>query len=93
MVGSAFARWCATILSYKLASKARPAALPLTGFVLLFVAGGWANAAQVAVQSPNGKIRLIVQEQGRLDYRVLFANRPVIETSPLGISVDGVDLG
>ena len=93
MVGSAFARWCATILSYKLASKARPAALPLIGFVLLFVAEGWANAAQVTVQSPNGKIRLIVQEQGRLDYRVLFANRPVIETSPLGISVDGVDLG
>jgi len=97
-VGSAFAWGCATIFTAldncrTLASKARHAALPLIGFVLLFVAEGWANAAQVTVQSPNGKIRLIVQEQGRLDYHVLFANRPVIETSPLGISVDGVDLG
>ena len=59
------------------------------------LAGSAAHAADVMVKSPNGAIRLalVAQKAGRLAYRVTFKERPVIETSPLGIAVDGVDLG
>ena len=49
----------------------------------------------IIVASPDGKIRfeLLPREQARLSYRVTFRNRAVIEASPLGIVIDGVDLG
>ncbi|MPY89167.1 MAG: glycoside hydrolase [Luteitalea sp.] len=59
---------------------------------------GWPVAAQtsrsVEVTSPDGKIAFAVFNQGeRLSYAVSRGGQPVIETSPLVISVDGVDLG
>src|SRR5262245_29179885 len=49
----------------------------------------------IIVASPDGKIRfeLLPRKQARLTYRVTFRNRAVIEASPLGIVIDGVDLG
>ncbi len=48
----------------------------------------------ISVASPDGKIRfeLSPREQGRLSYRVTFRDRAVIEASPLGMVIDGVDL-
>jgi alpha-glucosidase len=48
----------------------------------------------VRVASPDGKVRfdILLREQSRLSYRVTFRNGVVIEASPLGIVVDGVDL-
>ncbi len=49
----------------------------------------------VNVESPDGRVRLEIRtrEQGRLSYSVTFRNSGVIEASPLGIVIDGVDLG
>lgn len=49
----------------------------------------------VNVTSPDGRIQLqlLQRDQGRLSYRVTFKQKPVIETSALGIVIDGVDLG
>src|SRR5689334_14854355 len=49
----------------------------------------------VIVASPDGKIQLQIlpREQARLSYRVTFKNQPVIESSILGLVIDGVDLG
>ncbi len=68
---------------------------PLLACLLVFAVGGASHAAAVAVKSPNEAIHftVTVEEGGRLAYRVVFRGRPVIETSPLGIAVAGVDLG
>jgi alpha-glucosidase len=48
---------------------------------------------EVSVLSPNKSVQLkVLPHEGRLHYAVTFKNRPVIETSPLGFTVDGVDL-
>lgn len=49
----------------------------------------------VTVTSPDGRVefRLLWRDRPRLSYQVTFRNRPVIETSPIGITVDSVDLG
>ena len=49
----------------------------------------------VTVASPDGRIRFDVRlrSEDRLGYRVTLKGRPVIETSRLGIVVDGVNLG
>ncbi len=49
----------------------------------------------ISVASPDGRIRfeILPREQARLNFRVTFRNRVVIESSPLGIGVDGLDLG
>jgi Glycosyl-hydrolase 97 N-terminal len=46
------------------------------------------------VASPDGNVRfeILLREHARLSYRVTFGNRVVIEDSPLGIVIDGVDL-
>jgi alpha-glucosidase len=51
-------------------------------------------ASDVAADSPNGTIRLRVftDEAARLRYEVTFKGKPVIEASPLGMSVDGQNL-
>src|SRR5262245_1646910 len=48
----------------------------------------------ISVASPDGRIRfeLLPREQAQLSYRVTFRNRAVIEDSPLGIDIGGIDL-
>src|SRR5262245_48886132 len=48
----------------------------------------------ISVASPDGRIRfeLLPREQAQLNYRVTFRKRAVIEDSPLGIDIGGVDL-
>lgn len=43
--------------------------------------------------SPDGNVefKVLLHEAG-LEYEVTFRNKPVIETSPMGIIVDGVNL-
>jgi hypothetical protein len=50
--------------------------------------------AAVEITSPDKAVRVTVAvEAGRLSYRASFKDRPVIESSPLGIAVDQADLG
>jgi alpha-glucosidase len=53
------------------------------------------GAQEVVLSSPDKAIflRIAPEEGGRLGYSVTLAGKPVIETSPLGIRVDGQDLG
>jgi len=53
-----------------------------------------AAADDVTVGSPDGRVqfRLSLDSKGRTEYSVSFREKPVIETSPLGISVGGVQL-
>lgn len=53
------------------------------------------TADGVAVASPDGRVqfRLSLGDQGRLQYAVTFKEKPAIETSAVGITVDGVHLG
>jgi alpha-glucosidase len=48
----------------------------------------------IRVAGPDGKVRfdILLRGQSRLSYRVTFRDGVVIETSPLGIVIDGVDL-
>lgn len=52
------------------------------------------TAADVAVSSPDGRVQLRLSSgsAGRLQYSVTFNGKPVIEASPIGITVDGVNL-
>src|SRR5262245_21565788 len=52
------------------------------------------QSKNISVVSPDGRIRfdLLPSEGSRLSYRVTFRNKGVIEASPLGILIDGVDL-
>jgi len=66
------------------------AALATPGLARL--ARGPADAVRVA--SPNGAVEIQVSADAtRLIYSVTFRGRPVIESSPLGILVDGTNLG
>ncbi len=59
--------------------------------LLLWLPAALSGAATLA--SPNGHVQFrLVQEGGRLSYSVTFNTQSVIETSPLGIVVDGVNL-
>jgi alpha-glucosidase len=53
-----------------------------------------AAAEDVIVGSPDGRVqfKLSVSDQGRLQYAATFKQKPVVETSAIGILVDGVDL-
>ena len=53
------------------------------------------NAHDFRLVSPNGSIRIEVffTERDGLSYRLTFKNNPVIDTSRMGIIVDGTDLG
>jgi alpha-glucosidase len=51
------------------------------------------GADETSVVSPDGNVRFqLALKEGRLTYAVRFRNQPVIEASPMGISVDGVEL-
>src|SRR5216117_3514974 len=55
---------------------------------------GQARTGSARVSSPNGAIDLqLSADSARLTYSVTFRGRPVIESSPLGILVDGANLG
>jgi alpha-glucosidase len=60
---------------------------------LLFPAAG--HAAPVSVTSPDSKVTIVVDvdQAGHLVWRTTMARAAVIETSPLGILIDGTDLG
>jgi alpha-glucosidase len=52
----------------------------------------WA-AEEFSVTSPDGRVQLrLVTARGRLEYNVTFREKPVMETSALGITVDKVNL-
>jgi len=53
------------------------------------------QADDVTVKSPDGRITVTVgvETSGRLSYEVRADGRPMLARSPLGIAVDGVDLG
>jgi len=71
-----------------------PTAL-LSFLVLTCPALAGPGAQEVVVRSPDEAVvlRIAPDEGGRLGYSVTLAGKPVIETSPLGIRVDGADLG
>ena len=54
-----------------------------------------AGAEPLTLYSPNGRVelRIGVGSSGQLEYSVSLQGKPVIETSPLGVTVDGVSLG
>ena len=51
-------------------------------------------AGPISFASPDGhvQLRLSLGEEGRLQYAVVFREKSVIETSAIGITVDGVNL-
>ena len=51
-------------------------------------------AADVTVASPDGRVRFVLSSgaQGHLEYTVSFNSKNIVDPSPLGIVVDGVDL-
>lgn len=64
--------------------------------LLLFVFGlRCPAAAEVVVASPDGLVRFILSTdtQSRLEYSIAFRGKNVIDSSPLGIVVDRVNLG
>ncbi len=65
---------------------------PRSAVVLAALASPLA-AETVSVASPDKKVRLEVTMETGLVHRLTLLGRPVIETSPLGIVVDGVNLG
>jgi alpha-glucosidase len=64
-------------------------------YLLTCALPGARGEQDVVVSSPNRSVSLRVAtgEAGRLTYSVTLAGKPVIEPSPLGIRVDGQDLG
>ncbi|HKS38046.1 MAG TPA: glycoside hydrolase family 97 N-terminal domain-containing protein [Verrucomicrobiae bacterium] len=57
------------------------------------IANGVFAATPTTVLSPDGAIRFALQvQEERLKFYVTFRNKAAIETSPLSITVDGVDL-
>jgi len=53
-----------------------------------------AAAADVTVASPDGHVQFVLSAgaQGHLEYTVAFNSKSIVDRSPLGIVVDGVDL-
>jgi alpha-glucosidase len=48
----------------------------------------------VEIKSPDDRIRFeLIPDKAHLEYAIRMADRPVLAASPLGIVVDGVDLG
>ncbi|MEG8038664.1 glycoside hydrolase family 97 N-terminal domain-containing protein [Sphingomonas sp. LR60] len=53
-----------------------------------------AQAKSVTVASPDGKVQAIVSDTaGKLSYRVTVDGQPILNPSPIGMRVDGVELG
>jgi len=63
------------------------------GAVLLVASLSSASAADATLSSPDGRVQFHLSTgSGRLEYTVALGGKPVIESSPLGIVVDGVNL-
>ena len=80
---------------YATRRKTRLAATAL-GLVLGLAASPAAQAAWrgTTVKSPNSAVRMVVVvRNGRLQYSVSLRGDTVVEPSPIGLTVDGVDLG
>ncbi|MDB6019532.1 MAG: hypothetical protein JWR19_4021 [Pedosphaera sp.] len=54
---------------------------------------GLAGGANIELKSPDGKIAVTVSTGGHLNYAVKFHGQAVVETSALGVTIDGKDLG
>ena len=54
-----------------------------------------AGAAPVSVASPDGRVVIVIEvgDAGHLVWRATLDGKPAIDLSPMGIIVDGVDLG
>ncbi len=63
--------------------------------LLACAAAAGPGAPEVVLRSPdkNVELRVTSGEGGRLSYAITLGGRPVVALSPLGIKVDGVDLG
>ena len=66
----------------------------LVGLIGLLAAVS-AGAAPVSVASPDGRVVIVVDvgDAGHLVWRATLDGKPAIDLSPMGIVVDGVDLG
>lgn len=73
--------------------KQRPTTIAL--LTVAAVAAVLSAAPPVTVVSPDGKVTLTISPgpEGQLVWSASMDRRPVIEPSPLGILIDGVDLG
>ena len=61
--------------------------------LMLCTAYGSLASNETQILSPDGKIQFkILLQEARLKFAVTLRNKPVIETSPLQMTVDGVDL-
>ena len=62
--------------------------------MLLFVSGlSSAHAAEKVFNSPDGKISVVVNDEGgKPQYHVTLGNATFIESSPLGVKLDCIDL-
>jgi alpha-glucosidase len=71
----------------------RPLALAAGLLAALWAAGGGRAADDTLATSPDKSVQFkVTAQEGRLRYSVSFKDRAVIETSPLGFSVDTVDV-
>jgi len=75
------------------AAKSARHAFLLSPLLLFFDWASCGRAADTRIRSPNGSLEFrLAQRESHLTYCVTFKNKPVIEASPLGMLLDGVDL-
>jgi alpha-glucosidase len=63
------------------------------GLVLGEATGKAAAGDLLTLKSPDGQITATIQGGAHLQYAVLFHGKPVVENSPMGIIINGSDLG
>src|SRR5262245_47900346 len=76
-------------------NRRRLLAAPAVLALLLAPAPPAPAAEDVRVASPDGRVEFLLlrSDPGQLRFAVRFREQPAIEPSPLGVVVDGVDLG
>ncbi|MHC4739811.1 MAG: glycoside hydrolase family 97 N-terminal domain-containing protein, partial [Planctomycetota bacterium] len=64
------------------------------GMCLVFTCGGYTSES-IGLKSPDGRVaaNIFINDSGRLNYNVFRRATVIIEDSPMGITVDGTDLG
>lgn len=72
--------------------RSAPLVSALLAFLLLSRPAAASDATSVASPSGHVRFQLVLQQNGRLAYAVTFRTKSVIDTAPLGIVVDGVNL-
>jgi alpha-glucosidase len=64
----------------------------IAAILILFLSAVTSGAAETVVSSPNGKVRFTVQTHvGGLQYGITFRGRPLVEPSPIVMTIEGVD--